>query len=338
MSEGTREPISACIETARQLLTPGKGLLASDESLGTIARRFAPVGITSTPETRRAYRELLFSAPKLGEHISGIILFEETLGQTTAGGTSFPDYIAGLGIVPGIKVDRGTVPLFAGSTETMTEGLDGLAVRLLEYKRQGARFAKWRGVIHIGDSLPTAGAIAENASVLARYARLCQDIGLLPMIEPEVLMDGSQDAARSAEVTRQAIEAVFDALYATGVCLEGIVLKPNMIVPGAASGLSSSSREVAEATLQCLLRCVPPAVPGIAFLSGGQSPEVATGHLRDMVRLGDAPWRLTFSYGRALQDEALDAWRGQTENVAVAQAALIARSTALSAAANGSCA
>ncbi|UAJ10534.1 class I fructose-bisphosphate aldolase [Polymorphobacter megasporae] len=334
MSTGSEDAMKKCIDTVCRLLIPGKGLLAADESLGTIARRFEPLGILSTPGTRRDYREMLFAVPMLAQHISGIILFEETLSQTNAEGRLFPDWISDLGIVPGIKVDRGTVPFFTGSRETITEGLDGLSVRLGEYALQGAKFAKWRGVIHIDETLPTMNAIIANAVSLARYARLCQDTGLVPIIEPEVLMDGSQNIIRSADVTRALLEAVFDALYAAGVCLEAIILKPNMVVPGAASGSSISSGEVAQQTLDVLRRCVPPAVPGIAFLSGGQSPDMATRHLRDMVRMGSAPWRLTFSYGRALQDEALGVWRGQAANIEEAQAILIARAKALSAAAH----
>jgi fructose-bisphosphate aldolase class I len=329
--------MNACIETARQLVTPGKGLLAADESLGTIKRRFDPLGIPSTEATRRAYRDLLFTTPGIEAYISGVIMFEETLGQSSSAGEPFPQLLARLGIVPGIKVDHGTIPLAAGSKETWTEGLDGLGERLVGYRKQGARFAKWRGVIHIeGDNLPTPYAIAATAAGLARYARLCQDAEITPVVEPEVLMDGAHGIARSAAVTRATQEAVFDALYAAGVELEGMLLKPNMVIAGVASGEREGPGQVAAATLQCLRRTVPSAVPGIVFLSGGQSPDVATDHLRDMIQTGGTlPWGLSFSYGRALQDEALEAWRGQAENVAVAQAAFQRRAKAVSAAALG---
>jgi fructose-bisphosphate aldolase, class I len=329
--------MSTCIETARQLVALGKGLLAADESLGTIKRRFDPFGIPSTEETRRAYRDTLFTTAGIEDCISGVIMFEETLGQATSSGELFPDFLARLNIIPGVKVDRGVVPLSNGSRETLTEGLDGLGERLSGYRRQGARFAKWRGVIHVeGDQLPTPYAVAANAAALARYARLCQDAELTPIVEPEVLMDGKQDIARSAEVTRATLQAVFDALYAASVSLEGMLLKPNMVVPGAASGQREAAKQVAEATLRCLRRCVPCAVSGIVFLSGGQSPHVATDHLRDMIRLGGTlPWRLSFSFGRALQDEALAAWRGRSESVTAAQAAFLHRARAVSAATLG---
>ncbi len=329
--------MSACIDTARQLVAPGKGLLAADESLGTIKRRFDPLGIPSTDETRRAYRDVLFSTAGIGANISGVILFEETLTQSSSSGEMFPQMLARLGIIPGVKVDKGVVPLTTGSRESLTDGLDGLGERLAAYRQQGARFAKWRGVIHIEDGhLPTPYAISANAAALARYARLCQDAGLTPIVEPEVLMDGKQDIARSFAVTRAVQQAVFEALYVAGVVLEGMLLKPNMVVPGAASGQQEAAGQVADATLRCLRQSVPPAVPGIVFLSGGQPPQVATDHLRDMIRAGGTlPWQLTFSYGRALQDEALKAWQGRPENVAAAQAAFSSRAKAVSAAALG---
>ena len=308
--------------------------MAADESLGTIKKRFDALGIESTPEIRRTYRDMLFSTPDIARYISGIILFEETLGQRSSSGMVFPEFLASLGIIPGIKVDKGTVPMREGSPETLTEGLDGLAQRLASYKSQGARFAKWRGVIHIqGQTLPTTYAIAANAAALAHYARLCQDIELMPIVEPEVLMDGRQDIARSAAVTEMTLAAVFDALRAAGVCLEGMLLKPNMVVSGAVSGEDVQVGQVAEQTLQVLRRSVPAAVPGIVFLSGGQTPDIATTHLREIVQHGGVqPWRLTYSYGRALQDEALTTWSGKADNTAKAQVCVQRRAAALSAA------
>ena len=308
--------------------------MAADESLGTIKKRFDALGIESTPEIRRTYRDMLFSTPDIARYISGIILFEETLDQRSSSGMVFPEFLASLGIIPGIKVDKGTVPMRKDSPETLTEGLDGLAQRLASYKSQGARFAKWRGVIHIqGQTLPTTYAIAANAAALAHYARLCQDIELMPIVEPEVLMDGRQDISRSAAVTEMTLAAVFDALRDAGVCLEGMLLKPNMVVSGAVSGEDVQVGQVAEQTLQVLRRCVPAAVPGVIFLSGGQAPDIATTHLREIVQHGGVqPWRLTYSYGRALQDEALTTWSGKADNTAKAQVCVQRRAAALSAA------
>ncbi|QEX19955.1 fructose-bisphosphate aldolase [Hypericibacter terrae] len=324
--------MSGIIETARQLVSPGKGLLAADESLPTIKKRFDPQGIASTEETRRAYRDLLFTTPGMENCISGVILFEETLRQATASGDPFPQLLAKRGIIPGIKVDAGTAPLGADTTETMTKGLEGLPERLSDFRRRGARFAKWRAVIHIdGDRLPTAAAISANATSLARYARDCQDADLTPIVEPEVLMDGSQNIDRSADVTRATLDAVFKALDKAGVRLEGMLLKPNMVVPGAHSGQTQTPEQIADATLECLRSSVPPQVPGILFLSGGQSPEVSTRNLRAIVRrAGAAPWRLSFSFGRALQDEALAAWKGRSQNLEAAQSAFLRRAEILS--------
>ena len=329
--------MSTCVDIAQRLVVPGKGLLAADESLRTIKRRFDPLGIPSTEQMRRAYRDTLFTTSGIEAYISGVIMFEETLGQATSSGESFPDLLARLGIIPGIKVDRGLVPLNGITRETLTQGLDGLRERLPVYRRQGARFAKWRGAIHIeGSHLPTPYAMAANAAALARYARLCQDAELMPIVEPEVLMDGEPDIARSAEVTRATLQAVFEALNEADVSLEGMLLKPNMVAPVSAASHREAASRIAEATLRCLRRSVPPAVPGIIFLSGGQSPQVATDHLREIVRLGGTlPWRISFSFGRALQDEALAAWRGRPENVGVAQTAFLNRAKSVSVASLG---
>jgi fructose-bisphosphate aldolase class I len=323
--------MSDIFDTARELVPPGKGLLAADESLPSIRKRFDKHGIPSTAETRRAYRELLFTTEGIEASISGVILFEETLCQATATGEPFPALLARRGIIPGIKVDAGTAQFQGDSIETITRGLDDLAERLPGYRRLGARFAKWRAVLHIeGDRLPTAGNIAANAKGLARYARLCQDAGLTPIVEPEVLMDGVQPIERSDEVTRATLRAVFEAIGAEGVALGGMLLKPNMVTPGFRSAQPQVPEQIAQATLACLRSCVPSEVPGIVFLSGGQSPDTATANLATIVSLaGDAPWRLTFSYGRALQDEALTEWAGDPAHVIVAQALFLRRALKL---------
>ena len=318
---------ATCIDTARLLIARGKGLLAADESTGSIGKRFEKVGLASDEASRRAYRDVLFSTEGIERFISGVILFEETAGQGTASGEPFPSLLRRLGIVPGIKVDRGLVEIAPGSAETLPEGLDGLASRLSHYRERGFGFAKWRAAIRIdGGRLPTGYAVAASAFALARYASLCQNAGIVPIVEPEVLMDGGHDVRRSAEVTRAVLEATFEALYAAGVSLEGMLLKPNMVIPGLASGTDARDEEVAEATLGCLRRAVPAAVQGIVFLSGGQSPEAATGRLDAMVRLGGTlPWPMTFSFGRALQEEALSSWRGDASKVRDAQTAFLSR-------------
>jgi fructose-bisphosphate aldolase, class I len=304
--------LSACVATAAALVSPGKGVLAADESLGSIEKRFAPAGIPSTEETRRAYRGLLFSTAGIQDFISGVIMFEETLEQRTSRGEAFPRFLERVGIVPGVKVDRGLIPVHPGSRETMTEGLDGLAKRLAGYREQGARFAKWRAALRIeSESVPTRYAIDSNAFILARYASMCQQAGIMPIIEPEVLRDGDHEIGRSSDVTRATLEAVFDALYEAGVCLEGMLLKPNMITRGASAPGADDPDAVATVTLDCLRRIVPAAVPGVVFLSGGQTPDAATRHLNEMNRHGCArPWPVSFSFGRALQAETLAAWRG----------------------------
>ena len=313
--------------TARALVTPGKGILAADESGGTIAKRFAAVGIGSTEETRRDYRELLFrSREALRRYISGVILFDETIRQSASDGTALVKLIEAAGAIPGIKVDLGARPLPNFPGETITEGLDGLQERLVSYYGLRARFAKWRAVIDINreTSAPTKYAVDANAQALARYAALCQNANLTPIVEPEVLMDGDHDIERCAEVTEFVLHRVFAALYEARVFLEGIVLKPNMVIAGKKNPRQASPEQVAEATLRVLRRSVPIAVPGIAFLSGGQGDVEATANLDAINHIG-GPWSLTFSYGRALQASALKSWAGRPGNVKVAQAAFTHR-------------
>jgi fructose-bisphosphate aldolase class I len=311
---------------AHLMVAKGKGLLAADESAGTIKKRFDNIGVASTEENRRDYRELLFRTGDAMKHcISGVILYDETIRQKAADGTPLVTLIEDAGAVPGIKVDLGAKPLALCPGETITEGLDGLRERLVEYRGLGARFAKWRAVIDIGKGIPTFTAIATNAHALARYAALCQEENIVPIVEPEVLMDGDHDIDVCASVTEWTLKEVFYALFQQRVDLEGMVLKPNMIVPGAKSAKQASVEEVAERTVRCLKACVPAAVPGIAFLSGGQSDEDATAHLNAMTRLGGLPWPLTFSYGRALQAAPQKAWSGKAANVPAAQHAFANR-------------
>ena len=310
---------------ARAMVAKGKGILAADESGGTIKKRFDSIQLESTEEQRRTYRELLFTTPKMNEFISGVILYDETIRQKTRDGVSFPEYLTKLGVIPGIKVDTGAKPLPNFPNETITEGLDGLPERLAEYYKLGARFAKWRAVIDIGDGIPTQFAIQANAHALARYAAACQAATIVPIVEPEVLMDGGHSIERCEEVTNAVLVAVFDQLHAHRIYLEGMVLKPNMVISGKKAPNRASPQQVAEATVRCLKRHVPAAVPGIAFLSGGQSSEEATEHLSLMNKLGPLPWELTFSYGRALQDAALKAWGGKQENFAAGQKAFSKR-------------
>lgn len=316
-------------DIAAAMVAKGKGILAADESSGTIKKRFDSISVTSTEESRRDYREMLFSAKEaMTNHISGVILYDETLRQKAKDGTPLAAMIKAAGAVPGIKVDKGAVDLPGFPGEKITEGLDGLAARLKEYHDLGARFAKWRAVIDIADGIPTWGAVKANAQALARYAGLCQQAGIVPIVEPEVLMDGpvaTHDAARCHEVTEWVLNTVFDELYDARIRLEGIVLKPNMIVAGKNCAKKPSAEEVAERTVKVLKATVPSAVPGIAFLSGGQSDVEATHHL-SLMNSQPLPWALTFSYGRALQAAALKAWGGKTENVAAGQAAFTHRS------------
>jgi fructose-bisphosphate aldolase class I len=312
--------------TARTLVADGKGILAADETPGTLTKRFDALGIRSTEQSRRAYREMLFTAPDAATFISGVIMQDETIRQKSSTGTPFPQMLASRGIVPGIKVDTGAKPLALAPGETVTEGLDGLRERLAEYRGMGARFAKWRAVIHIAEGLPSRACVSANAHALARYAALCQEGALVPIVEPEVLMDGSHSIELCEAVTTMVLQAVFQALSEQQVTLESILLKPNMVLPGKASSRRASVEEVATATLRCLLRNVPEAVPGIVFLSGGQSDQLATAHLNAINRLpGSKPWKISFSYGRALQDAALEAWHGRDENVKAAQEALLHR-------------
>ena len=326
-------------DIAKRMVADGKGILAADESGATIKKRFDSIGVESTADLRRDYREMMFTALEaMRNHISGVILFDETIRQKASDGRPLIDKITATGALAGIKVDGGTkdIPFFPG--EKITEGLDGLGERLKDYHGLGARFAKWRAVIDIGEGIPTAYAIAANAAALARYAALCQAQNIVPIVEPEVLMDGpvAKHGIETCEtVTERTLEAVFDALAAARVRLEAMVLKPNMVVPGKNSGKKASPEDVAERTLRVLKRTVPPAVPGIAFLSGGQSDEEATRHLSLMNAMGPLPWKLTFSYGRALQAAALKAWAGRRENVAAAQAAFAHRARMNGLAASG---
>lgn len=310
---------------ARSLVPPGKGILAADESFGTIERRFAAIGLQSSEETRRAYRELLFGAPGLGEYVSGAILFDETIRQAAADGTPFPALLERRGIAPGIKVDTGAKPLAAFPGERVSEGLDGLRERLAEYRHLGARFTKWRAVIAIGEGLPTRGCLRANAHALGRFAALSQEAGLVPIVEPEVLMEGDHTIERCYEATRAALQAVFEELYEQRVELEAMLLKPNMVLSGRDCPVQASVDEVAGRTVRCLRETVPAAVPGIVFLSGGQTDELATAHLNAINSLGPHPWEVSFSYGRALQAPALRAWAGRPENVEAAQRALLHR-------------
>jgi fructose-bisphosphate aldolase class I len=320
------------------MVAPGKGILAADESGGTIKKRFDTIGLTSTEDARRDYREMLFrTGDAMKSCISGVILYDETLRQKARDGTPLATLIANSGAVPGIKVDAGAKPLAAFPGETITEGLDGLRERLEEYHGLGARFAKWRGVIAISDVLPSWGAVKQNAQALARYAALCQEAGIVPIVEPEVLMDGQpgdHSIERCEIVTDLVLKTVFDALYDARVSLDGMVLKPNMVIDGK-NARKASREEVAERTLRVLRANVPVAVPGIAFLSGGQSDEEATAHLSTMNAAGPHPWTLTFSYGRALQAAAINAWRGKAENVAAGQRAFAHRARMNSLAATG---
>jgi len=311
--------------TARALVAKSRGILAADESSGTIKKRFDTIKLDSTEENRRAYREMLFTAPGSSEYISGVIMYDETIRQKTKDGLPFPTYLAQHGMLPGIKVDLGAKPLAGFPGETITEGLDGLRERLAEYYKLGAKFAKWRAVIDIGSGIPTLYAIDANAEALARYATLCQEAGIVPIVEPEVLMDGGHALDRCEEVTNLVLDRVFEHLFAARVFLEGMVLKPNMVVPGKKSTQKASPEQVAEATVRTLKRQVPSAVPGIAFLSGGQSPTEATLHLSLMNAAGPLPWTLTFSYGRALQENALNAWGGKATGYSSGQQALFVR-------------
>jgi fructose-bisphosphate aldolase class I len=310
---------------ARAMTEKGKGILAADESTGTIKKRFDAIKLDSTEEHRRTYREMLFTAPGAQQWISGVIEYDETIRQKTKDGTPFPQYLTQHGMIPGIKVDLGAKPLAGFPGETITEGLDGLRERLIDYRKLGARFAKWRAVINIDEGIPTPFAIEANAHALARYAALCQEEDIVPIVEPEVLMDGGHTIERCEAVTSDVLEEVFDQLYRHRIYLEGMVLKPNMVISGKKAPKRAGPQEVAAATVRCLRRHVPPAVPGIAFLSGGQSPEEASLHLSLMNAMGPLPWQLSFSYGRALQDTALKAWGGTPAGFASGQKEFLKR-------------
>ena len=320
---------------AHAMAAPGKGILAADESFGTIEKRFKSISLPSTEDNRRAYRELLFTTPGIGDFIGGVILFDETLRQKASNGMPFPELLKKAGSIPGIKVDAGAKALAGFPGEKITEGLDGLRERLAEYVQLGAQFTKWRAVITIGDGMPSRACVEANAEALARYAALTQEAGMVPIVEPEVLMDGDHSIERCADVTETTLNVVFDRLFAHRVVLEHMLLKPNMVIAGKKAERQAGVEEVAAATVRTLSRTVPGAVPGIVFLSGGQTPEEATAHLNAMNALGPHPWELSYSYGRALQEEALSAWRGDSRNVAAAQKAFQKRGRCCSAARYG---
>lgn len=327
------EHADALAETAREIVAPGKGILAADESTGTITKRLASIGVESTETSRRDYRELLFRTEGTEAYLSGVILFDETLRQTGADGTPLVELLRGRGIIPGIKVDRGAKPLSACPGESVTEGLDGLRERLREYREFGARFTKWRAVIHIAEGIPSRTALEVNAHGLARFAALSQEAGLVPIVEPEVLMDGSHSIGRCFDVTEATLREVFHQLGVQRVLLEGMVLKPNMVLSGASASKRAGPEAVAEHTIRCFLRAVPAAVPGITFLSGGQGDDEATVNLAAINRQAaeiDAPWELTFSFGRGLQAAPLRAWQGKAENVERTQQVLLERARVVS--------
>jgi fructose-bisphosphate aldolase class I len=325
-SQQSAQPLASI---ARQLVSPGKGILAADESAGTIKKRLEAIKLDPTEENGRRYREMLFTTPGVAQHISGVILFDATIRQSTRQSTTpgvrFVELLEQQGILPGIKVDAGTKPLAGSPEEKITEGLDGLRERLVSYRDMGAKFAKWRAVIDIATDLPSALALRANAEALARYTALCQEEGIVPIVEPEVLMDGDHTLARCEAVTTETLHAVFDALYAHRVELEGMLLKPNMVISGALCPEQATADEIASATIRCFLRTVPAAVPGIVFLSGGQADVQATANLDAINRRGSLPWPVSFSYGRALQAASIKAWAGRDENVGAGQAAYLHR-------------
>jgi len=323
--EQTRMNLKELNAVAKAMVGDGKGILAADESTPTIGKRFALIDTESTEANRQRYREMLFTTPGVADYIGGVILFDETIRQATSDGIPFAQYLADLGMIPGIKVDTGAKPLAGFPGETVTEGLDGLRERLAEYYELGARFAKWRAVIHIGVDIPTDFCLRANAGALARYAALCQEANIVPIVEPEVLMDGDHSIDRCAAVSSAALDALFTALADHKVALEGIILKPNMVISGTGAANRAAPADVAAATLRCLKAHVPDEVPGIAFLSGGQTAEEATEHLDLMNKSGDLPWELSYSYGRALQAPALAAWQGSEDKFAAGQSALFKR-------------
>ena len=328
--------LDAMIGTTRALTAPGKGILAADESHGTIGRRFTAIGVENTAENRRQYRQLLFTTPRIAEILSGVILYDETIRQQGDDGTPFPQLLVRLGIVPGIKVDAGAKPLAAAPDELVTEGLDGLRERLAEYRGLGARFAKWRAVISIGEGRPSPYCLQANAHALGRYAALCQEADIVPIVEPEVLMDGSHTIEQCFDATEASLDTVFRSLREQRIVVEAMLLKPNMVVPGTKAARQAGVEEVADATVRCLRQTVPAAVPGVMFLSGGQTPERATKHLNAMHTLpGPRPWVLSFSFARALQQPAMDAWRGSRAAAGAAQKAFLQRARLVAAAREG---
>lgn len=327
--------VSELATTISKLAARGKGILAADESTPTITKRFEAVGITSSEDARRTYREMLITTPEFNQYIAGVILFEETLSQKTSQGVAFPELLQKMGVLPGIKVDKGLVILPNTNNEQITQGLDGLPERLAEYKSKGAAFAKWRAVYSISANTPSELVISANAEVLARYAAICQAQGIVPIVEPEVLIDGDHTLARCEEVSEPVLHAVFEALYRHKVKLEYIVLKPSMVINGKACAQKASVKEVAEATIRVLKRTVPGAVPTINFLSGGQSSEQATANLNAMNQLGNLPWNLSFSYARALQDYCMKTWKGDAKNIPAAQKEFSKRAKLNSLAATG---
>jgi len=322
-------------EVARALVAPGKGILAADESTGTIKKRFDSISLESTEDNRRAYRDMLFTAKGLGEHISGVILYDETIKQSGLDGTLFTKVLTDNGMIPGIKVDTGSKPLAGFPGEEVTEGLDGLRDRLAEYAKLGAEFTKWRAVINIGENVPTRFAIRANAHALARYAALSQEAGLVPIVEPEVMMEGGHDIDRCYEVSRRTLLSLFEQLHAHRVDLGGALLKTNMVVPGKKAAKQATASEIADYTIRNFRNTVPVAVPGIVFLSGGQDDIPATENLNEMNRLGPHPWELSFSYGRALQAPSLKAWKGEPANVEAGQRELLHRARCNGAARDG---
>jgi fructose-bisphosphate aldolase, class I len=311
--------------TAIELVGPGKGILAADESTGTIGKRFDTIDVENTEPNRRAYRQMLFTTPGFGEHLSGVILYDETIRQSADDGRSFVDVLTAAGSIPGIKVDTGAKPLAGFPGETVTEGLDGLRERMAEYRELGARFAKWRAPMAVGGDLPTDFAILANMHAMARYAALCQEADVVPIVEPEILMDGDHDLAACEAATGRTLAVLFEQLAAHRVDLAGTLLKVNMIVPGKGNAVQDDDRAIAEATVRVLTASVPPEVPGVVFLSGGMTDEQATSRLNEMNRLGGVPWELSYSYGRALQAPSLQAWRGDPANVEAGQRALAHR-------------
>jgi len=322
-------------KVAKQMVAPGKGILAADESTGTIGKRFEKINLPNEEPNRQAYRKMLFTTPDIGKYISGVIMYDETIRQSAKDGKSFVSILQKAGVLPGIKVDLGTESFPGSLEEKITKGIDGLPKRLAEYVVLGAKFAKWRAVITIGKDLPTKSNIRQNAKTLAAYALACQQAGLVPMVEPEVLMDGTHSMARCGEVSEKTLTYVFEELQAARVAPEGIILKTNMVIPGKDSGEKATAAQIAEATLALFKKVLPNGLPGQAFLSGGQSEIEATENLNAMHQLGELPWQLSFSYGRALQDSALKTWKGKAENIAAAQQALIHRAKMNSLASEG---